>query len=145
MKQRLACDDPDREPTTLAFVRAQSIGSGRLQQPHPMAGGLVAAAGLAGVVEDLGYPCSQSEAAFASVLSKFPGVDESAVAGLLGMMVRTHSGLEDRHGTQVKKPDTLHEISDKLKLLCNGARVAGLGPQMICLRSKWSSQLRCCP
>ena len=64
---------------------------------HPMA-----AAGLAGAVEELGYSCTQSETAFASVLKQFRGLDEAAVASLLGMMVRTHNTLEDRHGTQVR-------------------------------------------
>ena len=71
-----------------------------------MASHLVAAAGLAGAVEELGYSCTQSETAFASVLKQFRGLDEAAVAGLLGMMVRTHNTLEDRHGTQVCCPLT---------------------------------------
>ena len=68
----------------------------------------MAAAGLAGAVEELGYSCTQSETAFASVLKQFRGLDEAAVAGLLGMMVRTHNTLEDRHGTQVRLPTSRH-------------------------------------
>jgi len=98
VKEQPAVDDLQSD-TTLAFVRAESTLSGRLSQPLPM--DLVAAAGLAGVVEELGYPCTQNEAAFANVLKQFRGLDETAVAGLLGMMVRTHSSLEDRQGTQV--------------------------------------------
>lgn len=100
--QKASNDLPD--DAILAFIRAQSTVSSRgSQQPLQMAGNLVAAAGLAGVVEELGYSCTQSEAAFTDVLKQFQALDETAVASMLGMMVRTHSNLEDRHGTQVRR------------------------------------------
>ena len=69
--------------------------------PLSMAGGQLQASALAGVMEDLGYACTQSDAAFQDVLRQVQSVDESSIASMLGMMIRTHNSLNDRHGTQV--------------------------------------------
>lgn len=62
-------------------------------------------AGLAGVIADLGYGCTQTESALEDVVKQFPSVDEPAIARVLGMMVRTHTKLDDRTVTQAKLPD----------------------------------------
>lgn len=90
--------------------------------PLGMAGGQLQASALAGVLEDLGYACTQSDAAFQDVLGQVQSVDEASVASMLGMMIRTHNSLDDRHGTQVTYlqgcPFRLH--STKLsRMACN--------------------------
>ena len=66
-----------------------------------MAAELNRAPSLAGVMEELGYVCSQGKAAIGEVLAQFDGrLDEAAVAEVLAMMARTHAGLDDPHGTQ---------------------------------------------
>ena len=53
-------------------------------------------------MEDLGYACTQTESAFRDVLHQFcSSPDEAVLANVLGMMARTHSNLDNRHGTQV--------------------------------------------
>lgn len=56
---------------------------------------------LAGVLEELGYGCTQNGAAFQDVLQQVNSVDEADIASMLGMMLRTRAGLNDPHGTQV--------------------------------------------
>lgn len=50
---------------------------------------------LAGVMEEHGYSCSSSEVVFQAVISQFGLIDELAVAKVIGMMARTHTGLDD--------------------------------------------------
>lgn len=80
------------------FASALAAGSGG----NGGAGGAAPkTSSLAGVMEELGYACTASEAAFAEVLDAYGApVDELAVAEVMGMVARTHSGLEDPSGTQ---------------------------------------------
>ena len=59
------------------------------------------AAGIAGVVEELGYGCTASEAAFKVVLDQFEVVDETALARVLGVLMREQSAAEGQSGVQV--------------------------------------------
>jgi len=73
----------------------------RTARPADMAAELKRAPSLAGVMEELGYVCSQGEAAIDEVLAQFDGrLDEATVAEVLAMMARTHAGLDDPHGAQ---------------------------------------------
>ena len=71
--------------------------------PAVMAVEVASATGLAGIMEDLGYACTQTESAFRDVLHQYRStLDEAVLANVLGMMARTHSNLDNRHGTQVR-------------------------------------------
>ena len=63
---------------------------------------------LAGLMEDLGYGCAQTEAVFKDVLKHFPSVNEASIAQVVGMMARTNSTLGDRSGTQVCRSPAQH-------------------------------------
>lgn len=69
--------------------------------PHRMAGNQPPASSLAGVLEDLGYGCTQNSAAFQDVLGQVNTIDETNIASMLGMMMRTHTGHNHLHGAQV--------------------------------------------
>lgn len=70
------------------------------------------ASSLAGVMEEAGYACTASEAAFAEVLDGCGSpVDEVAVAEVVGMVARTHSGLDDPSGTQASLAAALGSMS----------------------------------
>ena len=90
-----------KEHTSLTFLpllNSQESASPRRHVPAlSMAGGN----SLAGIVEDLGYGCTQNGAAFQDVLSQINSVNEADIASMLGMMLRTHATLNDVHGTQV--------------------------------------------
>lgn len=65
---------------------------------------------LSGVVEDLGYGCTASEAAFKDVLKQVTTVDETAVADLFSMFARTDGKAADTHGTQTSVAAALGAI-----------------------------------
>lgn len=81
---------PASEPLPLDFTPPASMAAGKVQ-----------ASTLPGVLEELGYACTQSGPAFQDVLRQVSTVDEAAVAAMLSMMIRTHDNLDDPHGTQV--------------------------------------------
>lgn len=67
---------------------------------------------LAGVMEELGYVCSQGEAAIREVLAQLDApVDVDTVAEVLAMMARTHAGLDDPHGTQASLAAALGDLA----------------------------------
>lgn len=77
-----------------------------------MAAELQRAPSLAGVMEELGYVCSQGEAAIREVLAQLDTpVDEDTVAEVLAMMARTHAGLDDPHGTQASLAAALGDLA----------------------------------
>ena len=65
---------------------------------------------LSGVVEDLGYGCTASEAAFKDVLKQVTTVDEAAVADLFTMFARSEGKAADTHGTQTSVAAALGAI-----------------------------------
>lgn len=81
---------------SFAALAAGGAGDGTTAGPAgPKAGS------LGGVMEEMGYACTASEAAFAEVLETYGApVGEAAVAEVVGMVARTHSGLDDPSGTQ---------------------------------------------
>lgn len=74
---------------------------------------------LARAMQELGYPCTASEAAFKGLLKQFPGrIDEATVAEALGLMARTVRGLES---------DSLGLSATLAAVLADGAPPAPLG------------------
>ena len=45
-------------------------------------------------MEDIGYGCTETAAAFREFIGQFPELTESDVAQILGMLARTYAGLE---------------------------------------------------
>jgi CCR4-NOT transcription complex subunit 1 len=54
---------------------------------------------VADLMEELGYGCTSDVEHCKEIFGMFPAVSEKDVAGLVGMIARTHKGLEDSHGT----------------------------------------------
>ena len=102
LQQAISRFEAHKNPTFLPLLKTEEqIISTELALPSSMAGGQLQASGLAGILEDLGYNSTSSSAAFQDVLRQVDDVDEAAIAAMIGMMMRTHSTLNDLHGTQV--------------------------------------------
>lgn len=52
----------------------------------------------ADILEELGYSCTIGTTQCKEILALFPPLHESNVAQIIGMVARTHTGLEDSHG-----------------------------------------------
>lgn len=75
--------------------RQKLLSQSRPAETNKMTNQLEMANSLAGVMEEHGYSCSTSQAVFRAVIAQFGAIDESAVARVVGMMARTHAGLDD--------------------------------------------------
>ncbi|BBN05282.1 CCR4-NOT transcription complex subunit 1 [Marchantia polymorpha subsp. ruderalis] len=53
----------------------------------------------AAVMEELGYSCTSDVECFKEILALFPSITAKDVARLVGMIARTHKGLDDAQGT----------------------------------------------
>ena len=105
LREAITKFEEHKTPTFLPLLRAEEqTVPVDLALPISMAGGTTQASSLAGVLEDLGYGCTSSSAAFKDVLRQIGAIDEAAIASVLAMMMRTHSNLTDLHGTQVNFP-----------------------------------------
>lgn len=96
----LATSCPSTPPTLWPFLKSSEINlfqdpKVRKSSISNMTSHLDMANSLAGVMEEHGYPCSSSEAVLQAVIGQFGLIDELAVAKVIGMMARTHTGLDD--------------------------------------------------
>ena len=114
LQQAIGKFEAPKNPTFLPLLKAEEqIISTDSALPSSMAGGSLQASSLAGILEELGYSSTSSSAAFQDVLRQVDDADEAAIASMIGMMMRTHSTLNDLHGTQV----LLHMLKTVGKLL----------------------------
>lgn len=59
------------------------------------------AGGIAGVVQEVGYGCTASEAVFLQILNQFEAIDETALARVVGVMIRKQSAGDGQGAVQV--------------------------------------------